>query len=81
MSDRSTIGAIGGQVWTPSNTNLIPRQARGFQVGVAGDVALGYPDGTTVVWPGCLAGMIHPHFGFTRILATGTTATGIVVAY
>lgn len=79
--DRSTIGAIGGEAWTPSNTTLIPRPARGFQVGVAGDVALEYADGSIVVWPACVAGITHAHWGFVRIRATGTTATGIVVAY
>lgn len=78
---KELVGAIGGASWTPSDTNKLPRQPRGFQVGVAGDVALEYADGTTVVWPACVAGIVHPHFGFTRILATGTTATGIVVAY
>lgn len=81
MTDRSSIGAIGGETHTPSDTAIIARQTRGFQVAVAGDVALGYADGTTCVWPACAAGMTHAHFGFIRILATGTTATGIVVAY
>lgn len=81
MTDRSTIGAIGGEAYTPSDTAIIARQTRGFQVAVAGDVALGYADGTTCVWPACAEGALHPHFGFIRILATGTTATGIVVAY
>jgi hypothetical protein len=81
MADRSSIGATGGASYTPSDTATITRQTRGFQVGVAGAVALGYADGTTCVWPACSAGMIHPHFNFVRILATGTTATGIVVAY
>lgn len=79
--NKENIGAVGGQSWTPSDTTRLPRPPRGFQVGVAGDVAVEYKDGTTVVWPACIAGVIHPHNGFTRILATGTTATGVVVAY
>jgi len=75
------VGAKGGAAYTPSDSAVIARQTRGFQVAVAGNVALGYADGSTAVWPGCAAGVIHPHFGFTRILATGTTATGIVVAF
>ena len=78
---KENIGAVGGDDWTPSDTAVIGRDARGFQVAVAGDVALGYADGSTQVWPACIAGYIHAHSGFNRVLSTGTTATGIVVAY
>ena len=78
---KETIGAVGGLAWTPSDTALIRRPTRGFQVSVSGDVALGYADGTTCVWPNCAAGVIHPHHDFTRLLATGTTATTIVLAF
>ena len=76
-----TIGALGGVVYTPSDTAVISRLTRGFQVSVAGDVTLGYRDGTTVPWPACVAGVLHAHYGFTQIRATGTTATGITVAF
>ena len=76
-----TIGAIAGAAHTPSDTAIISRNTRGFQVAVAGDVALGYKDGTSVVWPACAVGFVHAHFGFVRVLATGTTATGIVIAF
>ena len=76
-----TIGALGGVVYTPSDTAVISRLTRGFQVSVAGDVTLGYRDGTTALWPACVAGVLHPHYGFTQVRATGTTATGITVAY
>lgn len=79
MGDRSTIGALGGAAVTLDA--IIKRQTRGFQVGVAGDVSLTYEDGTTCIWPACTAGTLHPHFGFVRVNTTGTTATGIVVAY
>lgn len=78
---KQTQGAIGGESWTPSDTEKLKREPRGFQVGVAGDVALEYHDGSTVVWPACAAGLLHPHVGYVRILATGTDASGIVVAY
>lgn len=78
---KENIGALGGDSWTASDTVLIGRPTRGFQVGVAGDVALGYSDGSTQVWPACVAGLLHAHDGFVRVLSTGTTATGIVVAY
>lgn len=74
-------GAMGGRTVTPSDTAPIGRRTRGFQVAVAGDVALKYADGTTATWPACVAGMLHPHYGFTHVLSTGTTATGIVVAF
>lgn len=78
---KQTQGAVGGLAWTPSDTAIITRPTRGLQVTVSGNVALGYPDGTTCVWPSCIEGLIHPHVGFNRVLATGTTATGIVVAF
>lgn len=77
----ATEGALGGTSWTPSDSTDIGRPTRGFQVGVAGDVALQYEDGTSVTWPACVAGVLHAHSGFVKVLATGTTATGIVVAY
>lgn len=81
MADNDSIGAIGGVAWTPSDTAVIPGYPRGFQVGVGGDVALEYRNGTTVTWPACAEGMVHAHFGFVKLRATGTTATTIVVAY
>lgn len=80
-SIRNLVGAVAGQAWTPSDTARIERDTRGFQVGVSGDVALEYENGAIVVWPACAAGVVHPHWGFVKIRATGTTATGIVVAY
>lgn len=81
MADRSTIGFTGGVAWTPSDTARIPGATRGFQVATAGNVALEYSNGDVTVWPACAAGIAHPHWGFVRIRATGTTATGIVVGY
>jgi len=78
---KQTQGAVGGETWTPSDTARISRPTRGFQCGGAGDVALEYEDGSTVTWPACAAGVLHPHVGFVRVLAAGTTATDIVVAY
>lgn len=81
MADKEMIGAVFGEAWTPSDTDGIRRKTRGFQVAVAGDVALEYADGASCVWPACAAGVIHAHNGFVKVLATGTTATGVVVAY
>ena len=74
-------GSRGGLAYTPSDTAVISRQTRGFQLAVAGDVALEYPDGSIVVWPACVAGVVHAHFGFVRVRATGTTATGVVLVF
>jgi len=81
MSSRELVGFQTGLSVTPSDTDIIAGQPRGFYVAVAGDVALEYPDGTQVTWPACVAGVPHPHFGFSKVLSTGTTATGIVVGY
>jgi len=78
---KQTQGAVFGLAWTPSDTAKIEGEARGFQVGTAGAVALEYDDGTSCVWPACVAGVLHPHVGFRRVLSTGTDATGIVVAF
>lgn len=81
MASKETVGTMGGEAWTPSDTAIIDRPTRGFQVAVAGDVAIEWPDGTSCVWPACIAGITHAHYGFIKVLDTGTTATGIVVAY
>jgi hypothetical protein len=81
MSFKELQGAIGGMEWTPSDSERISRPTRGFQVAVAGDVALEYKDGSTCIWPACIAGVLHPHVDFVRVLATGTTATGVRIAF
>jgi hypothetical protein len=78
---KENIGVLYGEPWTPSDTVVIRRHTRGFQVGVAGDVTLGYSDGTSHTWPACIAGVVHPHDGFIRLLSTDTTASTISVAY
>lgn len=51
---------------------------RYIRVGGAGDVAVRTVAGTTVVFPGCLAGEKLGPFLIDRVNATGTTATGLV---
>jgi len=69
----STTGAI-----TPSDSDDIAGGVlRGFTVGAAGDVAVIYQDGTTAVLPQRQVGADYAH-QIKRILATGTTATGII---
>ena len=67
--------ATGGVAITPSDATIIDPPFRGLWVGTAGDVAILHLDGTTVTYPG--ASGIMPVSG-TKVLATGTTATGIV---
>lgn len=88
MGNSSRIhGMTRSQAVTPNNTvsdataitnPSAPGDSRpmGFIVGVAGDVALVYHDGSTDTLPAMVAGVVHA-CQFTHITATGTTATGI----
>ena len=70
--------AYGIVAITASDSADIPGGVvRGFMVGVAGDVAVVMADGSTGTLVGLAAGVQHA-FQVTRILATGTTATGII---
>ena len=67
---------------TPSNTAWLPRTARGFVVATSGNVAVhlvGEPDdNVTVIIPSCIpTGHPFPYM-IDKVLATGTTATGIM---
>jgi hypothetical protein len=53
---------------------------RGFIVGVAGNVNIVGLDGNSCVLPAMVAGVTHPCAG-QGILASGTTATGIVAVF
>ncbi len=68
----------GGVAVTPNDSaDISGGGIRGFYVAVAGNVAVVHPDGSTATWPALIAGQFHP-IQCVRILATGTTATGIV---
>ena len=72
-------GAMDAAVVTPSDTADVSLTFfRGIIVGVAGAVKVTMNGTTTITFPNLVAGVIHPICG-TRIWATGTTATGIVV--
>lgn len=73
-----TLPAVKGSVYTPSDTAVIEPLTRGILVTVAGAVAVEYQDGTTHTIGELAQGVIHP-LQVRRILATGTTATGISV--
>lgn len=61
--------------------NLTNGNCRGIYVGVSGNVAVIFVGASTsVTIPSLAAGIIHP-MEVSRILSTGTTATGIFVAY
>ena len=66
----------GGFDVTPNDANDLAQVTRGFTVATAGDVAVMYADGTTVVLPARQPGIDYAH-RVKRVLSTGTTATGI----
>ena len=61
----------------PDDASDITTVTRGIVLGTAGDLAVVFKDGSTITLPGLNAGVIYP-IRITRVLATGTTATGIV---
>lgn len=71
-------GAVGIVAITPSDSADVPGgYIRGFIVTVAGDVAVNMADGSTGTLPDCAVGVQHV-YQISRILSTGTTATGII---
>jgi hypothetical protein len=66
---------------TPSDgSDLAGGEARALWVGGAGSVAVRNRDGTAVTFSGVPAGSILP-VRTSRVMATNTTATGIVALY
>lgn len=70
----------GAATVTPSDTTNMSRPANAIMVTAAGNVAMNLQDGTSVTLPNLQPGTIYP-FAANRILATGTTATGIIAVY
>lgn len=68
---------IGGFAVTPHDTNPLAFVTRGIMVGVTGAVAMVMSNGDSVTLTGLLVGVIYP-VRASKILSTGTTATGIV---
>ena len=64
---------------TPSDTATLDPPARALYVGASGDVKLDDLAGNTVTLVGVQAGVFHA-VRATRIYATDTTATSIVIA-
>lgn len=65
---------------TPSDATTLFTSTKGVWVGGAGNLAVTMHDGTSVTLVGVVAGSLLP-VSVTQILATGTTATDIVVFY
>jgi hypothetical protein len=65
---------------TPSNTVNLTRPARGLYVGVTGNVVVINLLGNIDTYTNLAAGIWHP-IAFTRVNATGTTATNILAGY
>jgi hypothetical protein len=66
---------------TPNDSADLSAACRALYVGVAGTVSVRAPGSTTaVVFQSVAGGSILPIF-VSRVMATGTTATGIVAIY
>lgn len=72
--------AIGGFDITPYDGADLATLPRAIMVTGAGDIAAVFKDGTALNLTGLSAGVIYP-LRLARVLATGTTATGIKGLY
>jgi hypothetical protein len=70
--------AGGGVAVTPSDSTVLPVGCRSLWVGTSGNLAVGFPDGSSVVIPSA-SGVIPVQA--RMVLLTGTTASGIVALY
>ncbi len=66
----------GGFDVTPDDVTDLSKVTRGLMVATAGDVAVVLRSGETLTLPGLTPGAIYP-VRVSRVLSTGTTATGI----
>ena len=66
----------GGFDVTPDDTTDLAPLPRALMVSTVGDVAVRFPDGSDMILPGLSPGVIYP-LRAARVLATGTTATGL----
>ena len=65
---------------TPDDGTDLTVVSRALFIGVAGDIAVQAKDGSTATFSNLIAGFILP-IRATRVLATGTTASGIVALF
>lgn len=68
-ADGSDLSKIGGKF------------PRGLYTGAGGDIAVENPDGDSETFASAAAGVVLPIENVSRVLATGTTATGILALY
>ena len=67
-----------GEAITPNDTTVF-KKSRAFMVGVGGDLNVLFAnDDTPVLLASMLAGVIYPGY-LIQVLASDTTATGIVI--
>ena len=66
----------GGFDITPDDATDLPSVTRALMVASAGSVAVSLRNGDTITLPGLTPGVIYP-LRITRVLASGTTATGL----
>lgn len=72
-----TAPASHGATLVPSDSTMLTRSTRAIFVGTAGDLAVRLVSGDEVVLTNAIAGMVYP-LRVTHVLATGTTASGLV---
>ncbi|WP_138470823.1 hypothetical protein [Poseidonocella sp. HB161398] len=75
-----TSPASAGDAVSPSDTAALPTHSRAIYVGTTGTLAVeltGSANGDVLTLQNVQAGMIYP-LRVRKVLATGTTATGIV---
>lgn len=69
--------ALGAAAITPSDAGSLPEPTRAVYVGAGGDLRVRMLSGEIVTLGGVLGGTIYP-LRVAQVLATGTTATGLV---
>ena len=76
VQSRSSIGTIG-QALTPSDTVTFSPGAAGvqFNVSAAGNIKVGFPDGSNAIYPFNSAGLYQYNWSINQIFVTGSTAT------
>ncbi len=72
-----TSPAASGAAITPDDGADLPQATRCLYVGGAGDIRVTLISGDTVTLTEAIAGALYP-LRITRVLATGTTATGLI---
>lgn len=72
--------AVGGLAVTPSDVTEFSQPSRAIWVGGTGDIAVRMLDQTTLTFVGVTVGTMLP-LRVDQVLATGTTATNIVIIF